>query len=87
MPDRYASLTPGLESPASHGFAVSPSNDTDLPETTRALFVGSAGAVSVVMSSGSEVLLAGVASGTLLPLRVRRVRLTGTTASAIVGLV
>lgn len=87
MPDRYASFTPGLESPATHGFSVSPNDSADLPETTRALFVGNDGAVSLVLASGASVVLAGVAGGAVLPLRVKRVLATGTTAGAIVGLV
>lgn len=87
MPDRYANFAPGLESPATHGFTISPSDSADLPETTRALYVGVTGAVSVVLHSGATLTLAGVPGGAILPLRVARVRLTGTTAGSLVGLV
>jgi hypothetical protein len=87
MPDRYESYTSGLESPATHGFSVTPSDSADLPETTRALFVGTSGAVSLVLASGAEIVLTGVLGGSLLPLRAMRVRATGTTAASIVGLV
>ncbi|ODT76277.1 spike base protein, RCAP_Rcc01079 family [Devosia sp.] len=87
MTDRYADYVSGLESPAQHGFAATPSNSADLPEVTRALYVGGAGAVAVILASGAELSFAGVASGTILPLRVRRLKASGTTASNVVGLV
>lgn len=86
MTDRFADFQPSLSGPASTGFAVTPSNDTDLPEATRALYVGAGGDLAVTMLSGATVVLAGVSGGSLLPLRVVRVRATGTTAAAIVGL-
>ena len=87
MQDRYETYATGLESPAMHGFAVTPDDDADLPELTRALYVGSAGAVGVVLASGASVTFTGIAGGTLLPIRARRVRATATTAGSIVGLV
>lgn len=87
MIDRYQNFAAGLESPALHGFAVTPDDGTDLSETTRALYVGNGGDVVVILLSGAELTFANVASGTVLPLRTRRVKASGTTADAIVGLV
>lgn len=87
MTDRFADTAPGLDAPASDGFAITPDDATDLVETTRALFVGSAGDIALVLASGAALTFANVASGTLLPLRARRIEATGTTASAIIGLV
>jgi len=87
MPDRFQYSTPSLSGPAAHAFAVTPNDSTDLAETTRALYVGTAGSVAAVMASGASVSFGTVASGTVLPVRVTRVLLTGTTASAILGLV
>lgn len=86
MPDRFADHAIGLESPASHGFAIAPSDGADLVETTRAIYVGSSGNLAVTLASGAEVTLTGIPGGTLLPVRLRRIRATGTTATAIVGL-
>lgn len=87
MQDRYSNSQPGFESPAGHGFPITPSDADDLPEVTRAIYVGQAGALAVSLVSGAEVTLLGVAAGTVLPLRLRKVLATGTTASALVGLV
>ena len=63
--------------------AVTPSNDADLPGgVTRALMVGTDGAVAVTYANGTTDtihLLAGVVH----PLQVARVRVTGTSATLI----
>ena len=86
MPDRFTDHATALHSPASHGFAVTPSDGTDLPEVTRALYVGATGAVAVTLASGADITLTGVPGGSLLPLRIKRIKTTGTTAAAMVGL-
>ncbi|MFN4211116.1 MAG: hypothetical protein ACK4G5_11140 [Devosia sp.] len=86
MPDRFAEHAIGLDSPASHGFAVTPSDGADLPDVTRAIYVGGSGAVAATLASSAEITLAGIAAGTILPLRIRRIKATGTTATFILGL-
>ncbi|UIY29824.1 hypothetical protein LZK73_02900 [Neorhizobium galegae] len=86
MPDRFANTQASLSGPAASGFAITPSDSADLPETTRAL-CGDRGHLSVRMLSGETLTLSNVPAGGLLPLRVTRVFATGTTAVAIAGLV
>jgi hypothetical protein len=79
----------GLNAPADLGVAITPDDNTDLTTNTRGLFVGTTGNVSVIMAAdvaGTAVLFKNVPSGTLLPISVRRVRSTLTTATDIVGL-
>lgn len=87
MPDRFANTQASLSGPASSGFSITPNDGTDLPEATRALFVGTGGSLSVRMLSGETLTLQNVPAGCLLPLRVTRVFATATTAAAIAGLV
>jgi hypothetical protein len=87
MSDRFASHTPSLTGPASTGFPITPDDTMALPETTRALYVGGGGSLAVEMASGAVLTFEGVTDGMLLPLRVSRVRASGTTASGIIGLV
>jgi hypothetical protein len=87
MPDRFANTQSSLSSPASSGFAVTPSDAESLQEASRALYVGSGGNLSVRMLSGEILALANVPGGTLLPLRVTAVLSTGTTAASIAALV
>lgn len=87
MTDRFAHTAGSLSSPATHAFAITPADGDDLPETTRAIYVGAGGAIALRMQSGAVVTMAGVPQGTLLPLRADRILATGTTASGLVGLV
>lgn len=86
MQDRYATYAPGLESPARDGFAITPSDSDDLPEVTRALYVGGEGTIAATLASGAELTFESVSAGTVLPLRVSKILETGTTATAIIGL-
>ena len=87
MHDRYMTFARGLESPVIDGFSIVPVDDADLPEMTRAIYVGAFGTLSVTLASGTTITLESVASGTILPLRARRVLATSTSAAHIVGLV
>ena len=84
--DNFDSHTIGLESPATQAFSVVPSDVTDLEQVTRALYVGGAGDLSVVMKGGGSVLFKNVSAGTILALRTTHVEATATTATDIVGL-
>lgn len=72
--------------PANEAEAVTPSDTTKLTGTTRALYIGVGGNVTVLMPDGTTVLFVGLQSGTILPVRVRRVNSTATTATSIVAL-
>lgn len=87
MADDFAGMSTPLDGPASNAAAVTPSDGADLSNTTRALYIGGAGDVSVNMAgTGAAVVFAGVAAGATLPIRVDRVLSTGTTATSIVAI-
>lgn len=66
--------------------AVTPSDSTVLP-TTRALYIGTAGNVAVVMADDqNSVTFVAVMAGSILPVQVTKVLATGTTASNIVAM-
>ena len=72
--------------PAVTAVAVTPSDTVSLtPNPTRALYVGGAGNV-VVLIGGSAVTFTGVQAGSILPICVTRVNSTNTTATNIVAL-
>lgn len=71
--------------PAQHAASVSPSDSTDLSVSTRALIIGTAGALKVDTVGGETVTIASVPAG-ILPIEVTRVYSTGTTASDITAL-
>ena len=72
-------------STASNGAAVTPSDSTELAGV-RALYVGVAGNVAVVMAGGASLTFVGAAAGSILPLRVTKVMSTNTTATNIIAL-
>lgn len=83
MVDIFSGHSNGLSSPAAQAATVTPNDGADLPTASRALYVGTAGNLSVVTVGGSTVTLVG-ASG-WMPVRAARVLATGTTASDIVA--
>lgn len=84
MPPTPMIVKPG--DPASALETITPSNTIDLGHVTRYLYVGVAGNVQVTMQNGTIGNLGTLAAGHLHELRVRRVWVTGTTATGIVGL-
>jgi hypothetical protein len=83
--DPYADLAPATDGPIVGGFAVTPAV-ADLPVMTRAIMVGGAGDLAVVLRNGDQITLPGLQPGAVYPLRVARVLVAGTTATGIVGL-
>lgn len=74
-------------SPAIQAFAVTKSDTTVFPRPTKALYVGGAGDVAVLLADDtSSVVFSAVPAGTFLPVRVSKVLSTGTTATLILGL-
>lgn len=65
---------------------VTPSDSVDLPRLTRGLWVGGAGTLAAVMQNNQMPVALTVPAGAWLPMAVRRVNSTGTTATAIVAL-
>ena len=83
---RYTGRADAISAPAQRGFAITPSDAMDLAAETRGLWIGASGDLALVLASGDEVTIAGAVGGTLLPLRVTRVKATGTSAAQLVGL-
>lgn len=84
MTDVFKTHARGLSSPAENAMAIVPA-DADLPTVPRALFVGQGGDLVVTMLGGETVTLGNVPAGAFLPIRVTRVRATGTTAGRVLG--
>jgi hypothetical protein len=86
MSDDFEKYREGLESPADNAIEVSPNDSVDLTKVTRAIYVGVTGNMSVEMASGQVVTFTAIQAGSILPIRVNKVRFTGTTAGGIVGI-
>jgi hypothetical protein len=72
--------------PATDGAAIVPSDGSDVDVTTRGIYVGGAGNLTVVLVGGQTVTLNNVPAGSILPIAATRVKATGTTASDLVAL-
>lgn len=83
--DSFSHYIPGLAGPYTHAAAVTPHDVNELGYTTRALYVGTAGALKVVTGEGDTVTFGNVGVGEL-HIRVKQVFSTGTAAANIVAL-
>ena len=84
--DTFKHNTISLDSPAHHADAIVPDDQTDMAFTSRALFVGQGGDLTVHMVGKTEPITFRNLPVCLLPIRVDRVLATGTTVTDIVAL-
>lgn len=85
MQDKYTDNH--VMSSATDVFAITPSDSVALTKVTKGLYVGGAGNVAIKTPGNSTaVTFAGVAAGSILPVRAAYVMSTDTTATSIVGL-
>lgn len=85
MPNALAPRHRRLSDPAIAAFDVFPNDSQDLAHVASALNVATPGTVRVTTEDGSTADIT-VHPGHAFPIRVRRVWLTGTTATGIRGL-
>ena len=85
--DPFAASADSPIAPSEFCFAVSPSDSAELPTATKAIFVGNGGDITLRSVRGtSDVTFRNVADGSIIDVRVRAIRATGTTAADIVAL-
>ena len=70
----------GLGAPATHWYRIIPNDGVDLDPIPRSLYVDATGTLAVVDVDGNVMPMAAAAVG-YHPLRARRVKATGTTAT------
>jgi len=85
MTDDYGRHAAGLSSPAEHAAAITPDDENNLANSTRGIYVGTAGDLKITTVGGETVTLANVAAGVIHPWRIKRVFSTDTTASDLVA--
>lgn len=84
--DSFSAFPTTPISPARSAATVVPNDAGDLAQVSRAIYIGQGGSLSVEMADGDTVVFEGVPTGSLLPIRAKKVNATGTTAAAIVSL-
>lgn len=84
MSDPHESLTPGLNSPTMRAAEITPDDVTDISTTGTWVYVGTGGNVRVTTAGGDVVTYTNAQDGSVLPVRVRRIWATGTTATGLI---
>jgi len=64
---------------------VVPNDSSDLPRPYATVYIGGAGNIKVTSENGDTSLFVGVIAGTFLPVSVKRVWATTTTATNLVA--
>lgn len=73
--------------PANNATAITKSDTDELAKFSRALYVGGAGDVTVILQKDTvAVTFVAVPAGTILPIAVKQLKSTGTSATDIVAL-
>lgn len=84
MTDMYEGRVTQLQDPAIDAAVITPDDNADLSFTTRAIAWNS-GTLRVITRAGTDMTLPSFLAGQIIPLRVKRVADTETTATEIVG--
>jgi len=84
--DKFSRHERRLDSPGFDAEEVNPGVQEELTVPSRGIYVGGTGDLEVQMYSGNQVSFLGIQGGTLLPIRVKKVLSSGTTATGIVSL-
>lgn len=82
----FSSQARSITGPATDALPVTPDDGTDLADVAIALYVETGGVVAID-TVGGQTRTVEVADFSILPVGVRRVRATGTTATGIHALV
>ena len=83
--DPFRNHFTNLSDPAKSAFNVTPDDSADLPHFTRGVSVNVTGDVTFDMVGSGDNIVLTMAAGQIYPLRVKRIRSTGTDATGIVG--
>lgn len=83
-PFKYRSLSPA--GPATDISLIVPDDNSDFPDVAVALYVESGGAITITTEAG-QTRTVQVADFSILPVAVRRLRATGTTATGVHAMV
>ena len=83
--DHFDEKVNGMESSARNIDSITPA-DSELVNMSRAVYVGSAGNMKVITYGDETITFQGIPAGSLLPIVVKQIYSTDTTASAILVL-
>lgn len=87
--DQFDNTKVSIIQSAVGSFLITPHDTNELAYVTRAISFATAGALAVVMENGDDVIIpsGALAAGVMHPLRIKKIKLTGTGAAGVVGYV
>ncbi|MBL0948338.1 hypothetical protein [Brevundimonas sp.] len=85
-PDAFRTHAPTPGTPARAAWPVTPADETDLSPYAKALYVGTAGDLTLIPAGGAEAVTLKNHPVGYVAVQARRVLATGTTAEDIVAL-
>ena len=86
MADHFQNLADAPDFQARRLVAVTPHDTNDLAYVTKAVYIGTGGTISIIAADDTVAVSLTVQDGAVLPIRAKRIRATGTTATDIVGM-
>jgi hypothetical protein len=85
--DQSFVITGLSQSAATNAIAVTPNDNVDLPQASRAIYVGGSGTLTVMFNGTNAIVTyPAVAAGSSLPISVRRIYSSGTSATGLVAM-
>jgi hypothetical protein len=85
MSDPFAANAPGLTSPVTRAFTITPHDDNDLAIFPRGFMVSTAGNMVAILQGDTASVTIPLAAGVMHSIRVRRILASGTSVGTIVG--
>jgi hypothetical protein len=87
MADAFATRADDVSAPARRTTAIVPHDTNDLADLPKAIYIGGGGDVALMaVADNTARTFKAVQVGSILPIRVRRVLATGTTATNLIAL-
>lgn len=85
--DAFETSARSSMTPSDNCFPITPDDVAELPHLTKAIYIGQGGDLVLLLgSSQNPVTFRNTVAGSILDVRVRAVKSTGTTAGNLVGL-
>lgn len=85
MLDNLSNVMTGAESPLANLVPITPHNTNNLVAVMRGLYVGVSGNVAIETYGGQTITLTNLVAGVFHPVIYKKVLITGTTATGIIG--
>jgi hypothetical protein len=84
---KWAQASDSAMHSANSGFAITPSDESELAIIPRAVYIGGAGDLVVKLIDDEDAItFVGIQAGSLMPIRPKQILDTDTTATAILGI-